>query len=326
MENNDLVSIIVPVYNAESYIKRCVLSVQKSNYKNWELILIDDGSKDESSEICRAFSNADKRITVIQQQNGGPGKARNTGVEASKGKYIVFLDSDDQLEPQALQLLIQAMDEETDLVQCLAIKEIGNDSCREEGPQQPVLLSRVEAMENFLFSSKPIVHFAVWGKLIRKSVIDGLVFKPIIHSEDVLFSAELIDRCRKIKYIPDYLYRVSEREGSLSHRSIDMCIVEGKNQCMDSIIGLIDNTMDYEMLVSRVWWNKLATNIAMSKTIIDERSNEFEILFRGVCKEAKLAYEGGKHFFSFRQRLIGFFFCLFPRMFCGLLSIKDHIR
>lgn len=99
------ISVIVPVYNASTYIGRCIESVQAQTYKKWELILVDDGSKDDSLNICSEYASKDTRIHVIHQENAGPGIARNTGIDMANGEYIVFIDSDDYIEKEYFSLL-----------------------------------------------------------------------------------------------------------------------------------------------------------------------------------------------------------------------------
>lgn len=99
------ISVIVPVYNAANYIAMCIQSVQNQTFNSWELILIDDGSQDNSLEICQKYADEDDRISVIHQENAGPGIARNTGIAKALGNYVVFIDSDDYIEKDYFQLL-----------------------------------------------------------------------------------------------------------------------------------------------------------------------------------------------------------------------------
>ncbi len=99
------ISVIIPIYNAEDYVSRCIESVQAQTYNNWQMILVDDGSKDKSLEICQKYADADDRISVIHQENAGPGIARNTGIAKASGNYVVFIDSDDYIEKDYFQLL-----------------------------------------------------------------------------------------------------------------------------------------------------------------------------------------------------------------------------
>lgn len=110
-----ILSIIIPVYNAEEYIKRCIDSILKQTYSNWELILIDDGSSDNSGVLCDEFSHKDSRIQVFHKANGGASSARNAGIEKAHGKYLCFIDADDYVTPLYLNELLEDMDKEQDI-------------------------------------------------------------------------------------------------------------------------------------------------------------------------------------------------------------------
>lgn len=117
MENQALISVIIPVYNVEEYLRECVDSVLNQTYGNFEIILVNDGSTDSSGEICDEYVEKDSRVTVIHQKNGGPSITRNTGIENANGKYIYFLDSDDYIENNALELLVNTAEaNDADLV------------------------------------------------------------------------------------------------------------------------------------------------------------------------------------------------------------------
>ena len=103
-----VVSVIIPVYNAEHYLERCLESIQRQSFRDFELILVDDGSADRSPEICREYQARDSRVQVLRQQNAGPGAARNTGLDAARGEYVTFVDSDDFAEPCMLETLCRA--------------------------------------------------------------------------------------------------------------------------------------------------------------------------------------------------------------------------
>ena len=108
MENN-LISIIVPIYNSENYIKKCLDSILAQTYSNLEVILIDDGSTDNSYNICKDYQKKDNRIVLLQQKNAGVSRARNHGLEVAKGEYIGFVDSDDYIEPEMYEILLNSI-------------------------------------------------------------------------------------------------------------------------------------------------------------------------------------------------------------------------
>ena len=118
------ISVIIPVYNAENYVGRCIESVQAQTYNNWQMILVDDGSKDKSLEICQKYADVDNRISVIHQENAGPGIARNTGIAKASGNYVVFIDSDDYIEKDYF-LLLSEHDEDVIFINVRDVDEDG---------------------------------------------------------------------------------------------------------------------------------------------------------------------------------------------------------
>ena len=118
------ISVIIPIYNAETYVSRCIESVLDQTYCNWQMILVDDGSKDKSLEICQKYADVDDRISVIHQENAGPGIARNTGIAKASGNYVVFIDSDDYIEKDYF-LLLSEHDEDVIFINVRDVDEDG---------------------------------------------------------------------------------------------------------------------------------------------------------------------------------------------------------
>ncbi|MDY2698849.1 MAG: glycosyltransferase family 2 protein [Lachnospiraceae bacterium] len=212
-----MISIIVPVYNVERYIRRCVDSIAKQSYQDWELILVDDGSPDSSGRICDELAAKDHRIKVVHKQNAGPGSARNTGIENAIGEYILFIDSDDWIGPMHLQSLYEAsMHGQYDLVQQglswysdHKIKEIS--FCDK---------SYKNNMRDFLVET-PIrkIGFSVC-KLYRRDIIVDYNIRmdeQIRYGEDALFLLQFLNHANSVKTIDktDYYYFVNTQ--SLSH-------------------------------------------------------------------------------------------------------------
>ena len=120
----ELVSVIVPVYNVELYLKFCVESIIMQTYENLEIILVDDGSKDGSPHICDAFLNKDKRVRVIHQQNQGLSAARNAGIEVARGKYFTFVDSDDYIRKDMIERLVNLVERKKVDIACCEYEEV----------------------------------------------------------------------------------------------------------------------------------------------------------------------------------------------------------
>lgn len=219
MNTKPLVSIIIPVYNVEQYIKDTVKSVQEQTYKKVEIMLIDDGSPDGSGEICDELAKSDKRIKVLHQKNMGVTKARKHGIEASTGEWIVFLDGDDQLLPTAIEYFVEtALSKEVDIVQTPNIRVSGNTRT----------LNRMGAKGKYnkkgylsLLANQRITG-GVGGKIIRKSLFDSRTLdipEGITNNEDMLMNIRLAQSLNSIYCNPkDGYYLYFERENSTTKR------------------------------------------------------------------------------------------------------------
>lgn len=184
------ISIVIPVYNVEQYIKSCVNSVLAQTYADWELILIDDGSSDSSGYICDSFAIIDERIKCIHLQNGGVTEARRSGWEISTGEWITFVDGDDTLPNNSLEVLYnEAIKTETDIVEAYHY-------IRHELPQ----IDSIDDYRNYLLKGVGFVSVAVWGKLFRKTIINTWCFdipREIVRGEDWIMNIRIAFLSRK---------------------------------------------------------------------------------------------------------------------------------
>lgn len=203
MKDKVMVSIIMPAYNADKYIAETIESVVNQTYNNWELLVIDDGSIDSTSEIVKSFS--DDRIILVQQKNGGVSSARNKGVDLSKGRYITFLDADDVLPPNSLKVRVEYLERNSDIDLVdgnIRIKDtdMKNDIRVYEPYYQGLLLSRLVALDNRVF-------FNVCY-MFRRDVLGEIRFKEnMTHAEDLLFYMKL-SSSHPVQYgfIPETIY------------------------------------------------------------------------------------------------------------------------
>lgn len=210
MKEEVKVSIIVPVYNAEKYIERCIKSLIGQTYKNIEIILINDGSEDKSLNILRNFENIDKRITLINQENSGPSKARNLGIKKSTGDYIAFIDADDYVELNYIEKMIkQSNCFKSDMIVC-NYKEV-----RKEGEIPSNIFTFINNGEAYDCDINCIGEVLcgrgglVWGKLLKSSIIKENKIRfdeNISMCEDLLFTLEFIKNTKVVSKIDDYLY------------------------------------------------------------------------------------------------------------------------
>lgn len=213
---NQLVSIIIPVYNVAPFLRRCLDSVIAQTYRCIEIILVNDGSTDESGKICDEYSLVDNRILVIHQSNSGVGAARNHGLNVSQGEYVVFVDSDDTIAPAMIEnMLKNAIAYKVDISCCLLdVVEI-NGNCRRLVKHDAFLATSKEVLESFF--TDQFIKDQMYGpcnKLFRKEILSGLHFKPYKLGEDILFCFEALTKCKLI-YFDDYIgYHYLHRQGS----------------------------------------------------------------------------------------------------------------
>lgn len=189
-----MISIIIPVFNAERDLRRMLDSILAQTCTDFECILIDDGSRDKSLEICREYEKQDRRFFCFSQENGGVSKARNRGLGLARGDYIAFLDADDRIPENYLAELLCAC-EKADIAVCDTVMiEDGKEKLR--FTHENALLTQTQAL-NFLLCRK-IINSGPCSKLFRKGAIQGLLFPPLKAYEDILFVLDSFCRAKKI--------------------------------------------------------------------------------------------------------------------------------
>lgn len=205
------ISVIVPCYKVERYLEKCVNSILASSFKDFEIILVDDGSPDKSGEIADELATRDSRIRVIHQKNGGVSKARETGYEASEGEWITFVDSDDTITPNALEDMYKAiLDNNTDIVIGFPVGK--------EYPEVPVDYSIEQYRSDTIMGSRiPVVP---WGRLIRHSIITPFMFdvpREVKVGEDMLFNIRCAFATNKAPIVLNtYVYNYNVNENSIT--------------------------------------------------------------------------------------------------------------
>lgn len=226
MEKEELVSIIVPVYNVEKYLEKCLESIINQTYKNLEIICIDDGSPDNSIDILNKFSEKDPRIKIIRQKNRGLSGARNTGINISKGKYITFVDSDDWIENNMVELLVKKMEiEDLELVICGRNHIInGEVKAIKLDKIEKILMDRIlSGKEYFLeiISKTNLFTASAYNKLylLEKIKKENLIFPEGRLYEDLLFVFKYLYFSKKVNIVNKELYNYFiNREGAITNK------------------------------------------------------------------------------------------------------------
>ena len=199
-----MISVIIPVYNGEKYISECIESVLKQTFRDFEIIVINDGSTDNTAEICRKFKN----IRYFYQENKGVSKAREKGLQVSKGEYITFIDSDDTIKSDFLETMLCEM-ENCDIVCCNSIDEIEYKS--DIYINEDEILTDKERIYKDYFSLKRYTT-CIWGKLFKRSILDKVEFPQMEYAEDTFVVQRYFEICGKIKLLryAGYFYRDNE--------------------------------------------------------------------------------------------------------------------
>lgn len=209
-----LVSIVVPIYNVEQYLKHCVRTILQQSYDNIEIILVDDGSTDNCGKICDEFAGQDNRIKVIHKQNGGLSDARNVGIDIATGDYITFIDSDDYIMPDMIGILINIIvNSNADIAQCEFIRS--KSDCIGESKQSTFQSNKFTVYsENKMsaYINDKIIATAAWGKIYKKSLFNEIRFPVGRLHEDVFTTYKLIHEADSVtvtNYV-GYVYRINE--------------------------------------------------------------------------------------------------------------------
>ncbi|MEG1462628.1 MAG: glycosyltransferase [Anaerorhabdus sp.] len=222
-----LVSIIVPVYNTEKYLNKCIESIQNQDYKNLEIILVNDGSSDSSGEIIEKYQQNDSRIIVIHQENQGAGTALNQGLDAMTGEYVMFVDNDDWIEHDIVSFLLEQCEiNSLDLSSCSGIDHdevSGNETIIKKGGN--IIFSSADGIDDLL-DKKHFTNEAMTMKLYKTTLFDNLRLIGNRNYEDVNIFFKLYDRARRIGYYEVYKYHYLIRQGSICRSQYNVHSIE----------------------------------------------------------------------------------------------------
>lgn len=229
-------SIIVPIYNVDKYISRCIESILDQDYKDIEVLLIDDGSSDQSGTIIDNYSRNDSRIIVIHKQNGGVSSARNLGLKYANGDYVGFVDADDWIEPNMYSTLINALEQDdTDISSCVWIDEKEGNSINRQASISSTTMTREEYVGH-LFDLPPTISGSACLKLFRRKLIKELFSNEHIICEDNLFVTQYCLSIRRASFINLPLYHVFVRADSSIRNQAGIIAfgLSARRKCIDT--------------------------------------------------------------------------------------------
>lgn len=236
---NKVISVIVPIYKVERYICKCVDSILQQTYTNLEIILVDDGSPDNSPQICDEYVEADSRVRVIHKKNGGLSSARNVGLDVASGEYIAFVDGDDYIHPEMLENLYYALEDTGADISACNLQYVDGGGCPlAEYPNHIIRKEMIGADGIFGRSLEAYGYYyiVVWNKLYKKHLWDSYRFREGKVHEDEFAFHNIVRQCGKIACIPDVGYYYVQHEGSIMAKQS----ADGKMDCVEAFLERLD--------------------------------------------------------------------------------------
>ena len=216
------ISIIIPVYNVEKYIERCLESILNQAFNEYEVIIVNDGSTDNSGKICDKYSEINKNINVIHKKNGGVSSARNLGIDVAKGEYIAFIDPDDFIDSNMFKILYENLKELNGDIAICSVNEIRNDNIElGDNSGEVISYSKDDAIEGYFKGKYPFNQNYLWNKLFKRSLFEKVrLNEDITYQEDSEIMIQLLDLSKLVIYVGRALYNYDLRESSLSSGKI----------------------------------------------------------------------------------------------------------
>lgn len=297
-----LISVIIPVYNVEKYLRKCINSILNQTYKNLEIILVDDGSPDKCGKICDEYREKDLRVHVIHKENGGLSDARNIGIKNATGKYIVFIDSDDWIHPNMIEILFYEIQKSNADISMCMFKYIYEDEMEknidtEYHINSVEILTSEEVLERY-YSDSRVPYVVAWNKLYKRDLFQKICYpKGKIH-EDEFTTYKLFYDAEKIIVVDAELYFYLQRCNSITggsskvkhwdildaySESKDYYKVHKESKLLEMV--RIKETQEIMNLYSNLYINRKDEDFVSKKRYLKKR---YAILFRYIITKGNL--------------------------------------
>lgn len=310
-----MLSIIIPIYNVEKYLTKCIESVINQTYKNLEIILVNDGSTDNSKDIINKYSLIDSRIKIINKKNGGLSDARNVGIEIAKGDYIAFLDSDDWIELNMYEKLYSYIKQENaDIVQC-SYQEVYNEEVNNQKIKEEIkLISGKDSLYN-LYGENHGKTVVVWNKIYKRELFNDIRFPKGKYHEDELTTYKLLYKANKIVDLNLPLVYYRQRDGSIMNSKFNIKRLDALEAFYEklqfyrqkNLNGLQQATLSQILSYTHICYVKVKDSNIENKT-------EILKLLRKNIKKDYLLFMKNKYV-SFKQKILLTIFALNKDLF-----------
>ena len=320
LENEALISIIVPVYNADRYLDKCVTSISSQTYENLEIILVDDGSSDNSPEICDWFAKKDSRILVIHQNNRGVSAARNVGIEYAKGEYLAFVDGDDYISPSMIEhLYSRVLLDQTDIAVCgyRKVDEEGRELCVASIPD--AVVTGFQAIRMHYHQTAGIMMIPV-NKLYNKRLFGSVRFPEGRRCEDEATFYRIMDLCERVSILADPFYSYIQHDDSFMGREYSVERLDGVEALYERYLFYLNHGDQYRELLQPegklfIWvFYDVIRHFHPKSDSERKRVREICTMARNMCAQRDVNW-------SIRERLK----LLFPGIYVSARRIKDRL-
>ena len=292
----ELITVIVPIYNVEKYLNRCIQSVVDQTYHNLDIVLIDDGSTDKSPEICDLWAQKDERIRVVHQENCGVSKARNAGLHMAKGAYIMQLDSDDFIHIETIaRLYTRLKDNDADMSvcnfekgDCESFEFETNDSDNVEIIDNVMALNRI-----YLGDNNALRYVAPWGKLYKRSLFENICYPEGKIFEDIYITHKILYKCKKIAVTERKWLYYYQHSSSIMNRQFHVGKLDYLEALKDRIIFFKENNLHNlsqiaydEYIHSLIWEYSRARDLLRNKSVLEDIVIRYrEIYIKGYASK-----------------------------------------
>lgn len=314
LEDVGLVSVIVPIYNAEKFLDMSLQSLQNQTYSYWEAILINDGSTDNSLDILQKYAVSDSRFKIINQNNQGVAIARNVGLDAAKGKYIAFLDPDDMLCPQFMEVLLEALlKSDSDMAWCRrknCYEDDGIEVC-ETYRNFSVTYHRY-ALDYYIRHCSPRLTITVWGKIYKAEIVKNLRFHRdfLKMAEDFEFSLRAFEFCGKTVNVKQKMIVYRQNNNSLTHHAISFEAVDDHIRLLRYTVWHFKDALDRKIRLKL--WRILSRMVFLYVCILPYQTTREYMAFwqkyQPVCRELEQCGEFFPHHLSYMHRFLWYLF------------------
>lgn len=279
-----LLSIIVPAFNIENYISRCLENLINQNYKNIEIIVVDDGSKDKTGEIIDRYVQKDSRIKVIHKKNEGVSIARNTGIDIAKGDYIGFVDGDDTVDEEMFEVLIEnAVKYDADISHCGYKMVFPSRTDYYYNTEDILIQNNYDGLKDLLKADR--IEPGLWNKIYKSNLFDDIRLNPIIkYNEDLLANFYLFKKSTKSVFYDKCMYNYMIRKGSAATKKIS------KNKILDPILVMkeIKNSLEKDSDLYKIVYRRyLGALIGVCRNKECRNNKEFRHYIEEIKKELK---------------------------------------